>query len=62
LEGAFTAFFIALEVQSRTHIQIDVGHGFEIDLSRLHPTVLLRMAGKTLEHDPDDVKIFQEVM
>ena len=52
LGGRFYSPFQSFRSQTRLHLQIDGEHVFEIDLSSLHPTMLYRMAGRTLEHDP----------
>jgi len=52
LGGRFYSPFQSFSSQTRLHLQIDGEHVFEVDLSSLHPTMLYRMAGKPLEHDP----------
>jgi hypothetical protein len=52
LGGRFYSPFQSFRSQTRLHLQIDGEHVFEVDLSSLHPTMLYRMAGKSLEHDP----------
>lgn len=52
LGGRFYSPFQSFKSQTRVHLQIDGEHVFEVDLSSLHPTMLYRMAGKTLAHDP----------
>lgn len=52
LGGRFYSPFQSFRSQTRLHLQIDGEHVFEVDLSSLHPTMLYRMAGETLDHDP----------
>lgn len=52
LGGRFYSPFQSFRSQTRLHLKIDGEHVCEVDLSSLHPTMLYRMAGKTLEHDP----------
>lgn len=52
LGGRFYSPFQSFKSQTRLHLQLDGEHVFEVDLSSLHPTMLYRMAGKSLEHDP----------
>jgi hypothetical protein len=55
LGGRFYSPFQGFRSQTRLHLQIDGEHVFEVDLSSLHPTMLYRIAGKPLEHDPYSV-------
>jgi hypothetical protein len=52
LGGRFYSPFQSFRSQTRLHLEIDGEHVCEVDLSSLHPTMLYRMAGKTLDHDP----------
>lgn len=52
LGGRFYSPFQSFRSQTRLHLKIDGEHVCEVDLSSLHPTMLYRMAGRTLEHDP----------
>ncbi len=52
LGGRFYSLFQGFRSQTRLHLKIDGEPVFEVDLSSLHPTMLYRMAGMPLAHDP----------